>query len=85
MSGRHRTRGELHVSEAFSGGSLFDFHIFVFVIARNVSTGRDFRPHGIPVAAPTCGRRVRGGAPNERVKRAAKTRMVDTAQGPGVP
>ena len=22
-------------------------------------------PHGIPVAAPTCGRRVRGGEPNE--------------------
>jgi hypothetical protein len=27
----------------------------------NVSTGRDFRPHGIPVAAPTCGRWVKGG------------------------
>ena len=32
---KHRTRRQLDVSEVFSG-----FHIFVFVIARNVSTGR---------------------------------------------
>jgi len=64
---QHRTRGELHVSEAFSGGSLFDFHIFVFLIARNVRPAA-FLPHGIPVAAPTCGGRVRGGEPDERVK-----------------
>ena len=31
------------------------------------STGRDFRPHGIPVAALSCGRWVRGGEPDERV------------------
>jgi len=71
----HRARGQLDVSEAFSGGSLFDFHIFVFVIARNVSTGRGFRPHGIPVAALSCGRWVRGGEPNARVKDISKTRM----------
>ncbi len=82
---QHRTRGELDVSEAFSGGSLFDFHIFVFVIARNVSTGRGFRPHGITVAAPTCGGRVRGGGPDERVKGAEKTHIKDTLQKQGVP
>ena len=42
-------------------------------------------PHGIPVSAPTCGRRVRGGGPNEDVKDAAKTHMKDTLEKPGVP
>lgn len=42
------------------------------------STGRDFRPHGIPVAAPTCGRWVRGGEPDERVKNGAKTQMQNS-------
>ena len=65
-------------------GPIFDFHIFVFVIARNVRPAA-FLPHGIPVAAPTCGRRVRGGEPDEDVKDAAKTRMKDTPQKPGVP
>ena len=44
-----------------------------------------FFPHGIPVAAPTCGRWVRGGEPNEDDKDAAKTRMYDTLQRSGVP
>jgi hypothetical protein len=42
-------------------------------------------PHGIPVAAPTCGRWVRGGEPNERVKNVAETRMRDTKKRSGVP
>ena len=43
-----------------------------------------FLPHGIPVAAPTCGRWVRGGEPNERVKDVAKTRMKNsTPEGQG--
>ena len=44
-----------------------------------------FLPHGIPVAAPTSGRRVRGGGPNEDETDAAKTRMKDTLQRSGVP
>ena len=44
-----------------------------------------YLPHGIPVAAPTCGRRVRGGEPNEDEKDAAKTRMKDTLERSGVP
>ena len=44
-----------------------------------------FLPHGIPVAAPTCGRRVRGGEPNEDDTDAAKTRMKDALQRSGVP
>ena len=44
-----------------------------------------YLPHGIPVAAPTCGRRVRGGEPNEDETDAAKTRMRDTLERSGVP
>ena len=44
-----------------------------------------FLPHGIPVAAPTCGRWVRGGEPNEDDTDAAKTRMRDTLERSGVP
>ena len=68
----------------FADSVVFVFHIFVFVIARNVRPAA-FLPHGIPVAAPTCGRRVRGGEPNEDDKDAAKTRMRDTLQKSGVP
>ena len=42
-----------------------------------------FLPHGIPVAAPTCGRRVRGGEPNEDDTDAAKTRMKTRWRGQG--
>ena len=60
------------------------FHIFVLVSAHNVRPAA-FLPHGIPVAAPTCGRRVRGGEPNEDKTNAAKPRMRDTQKRSGVP
>jgi len=37
-----------------------------------------FLPHGIPVAAPACGRRVRGGGPDEDEKDGAKTQMKNS-------
>ena len=40
-------------------------------------------PHGIPVAAPTCGRWVRGGEPNEHEKSAAKTRIETRRESQG--
>jgi hypothetical protein len=60
------------------------FHIVVLVSAHNVRPAA-FLPHGIPVAAPACGRWVRGGEPNEDDTDAAKTRMRDTLQWSGVP
>ena len=60
------------------------FHIFVLVSAHKVRPAA-FLPHGIPVAAPTCGRRVRGGEPNEDDTDATKLRMKDTLQRSGVP
>ena len=60
------------------------FHIFELMSAHKVRPAA-FLPHGIPVAAPTCGRWVRGGEPNEDDKDAAKTRMKDTLQRSGAP
>ena len=59
-------------------------HIFVLVSAHKVRPAA-FLPHGIPVTAPTCGRRVRGGEPNEDDREAGKTRMRDTQKRSGVP
>ena len=59
-------------------------HIFELMNASKFDRAA-FLPHGIPVAAPTCGRRVRGGGPNEDEKDAAKTRMKDTPERSGVP
>jgi hypothetical protein len=59
-------------------------HIFELMNASKFDRAA-FLPHGIPVAAPTCGRRVRGGGPNEDVEDAAKTPMKNTLQRSGVP
>ena len=60
------------------------FHSFEFVNASKFDRAA-FLPHGIPVAAPTCGGRVRGGEPNEDATKGTKTRIGDTLQGSGVP
>ena len=60
------------------------FHIFVCVSAHKVRPAA-FLPHGIPVAAPTCGRWVRGGEPNEDDTKGTKTRIGDTPERLGVP
>ncbi|MFY9877497.1 MAG: hypothetical protein WAL20_17925, partial [Rhodomicrobium sp.] len=59
-------------------------HIFELMNASKFDRPR-YLPHGIPAAAPACGRRVRGGRPNEYDKDAAKTRMRDTPERSGVP
>ena len=59
-------------------------HIFELMNASKFDRPR-YLPHGIPVAAPTCGRWVRGGEPNEDDTDAAKTRMGDTLERSGVP
>ena len=60
------------------------FHIFVFVKPDKFDRPR-FLPHGILVAALSCGRWVRGGEPNEDETHAAKPRAKDTQKRSGVP
>ena len=59
-------------------------HIFELMNASKFDRAA-FLPHGIPVAAPTCGRCVRGGEPNVDDTRAAKSRMKERLQKRGVP
>ena len=76
--------GVLQLLGALRKTGLLVFHIFGLMNASKFDRAA-FLPHGIPVAAPTCGRCVRGGGPNEDDTHAAKTRIRDTLQRSGVP
>jgi hypothetical protein len=88
--GKHDVRGALELvrrlfqSRGAPRKARLCVHIFELMNAGKFDRAA-ISPHGIPVAAPTCGRRVRGGEPNEHEKDAAKTRMQDTLQKSGVP